>query len=78
MRQIVCLFFCVMIVNSAVAIAAEPELGAIARHQALLDVGTDLRLMCVAAHPDDEDGATLAMYRKKYGYKTFAVLATRG
>lgn len=58
--------------------AAEPELGAVAKHQALLDVGTDLRLMCVAAHPDDEDGATLAMYRKKYGYKTFAVLATRG
>ncbi len=62
----------------AEAYGAEPELGAVAKHQALLDVGTDLRLMCVAAHPDDEDGATLAMYRKKYGYKTFAVLATRG
>lgn len=57
---------------------AEPELGAVALRQALLDVGTDLRLMCVAAHPDDEDGASLAMYRKKWGYKTFAVLATRG
>jgi LmbE family N-acetylglucosaminyl deacetylase len=60
------------------AYAVEPGLGAVARHQALLDAGTDLRLMCVAAHPDDEDGATLAMYRKKFGYKTFAVLATRG
>jgi len=60
------------------AYAIEPPLGAVAKHQALLDAGTDLRLMCVAAHPDDEDGATLAMYRKKYGYKTFAVLATRG
>ena len=57
---------------------AEPSLGGVAKHQAFLDLGTDLRLMCVAAHPDDEDGATLAMYRKKYGYKTFAVLATRG
>lgn len=57
---------------------AEPELGSLALHQALLDLGTDLRLMCVAAHPDDEDGATLAMYRKKYGYKTFALIATRG
>ncbi len=56
----------------------EPQLGGVAKHQAFLDLGTDLRLMCVAAHPDDEDGATLAMYRKKYGYKTFAVLATRG
>lgn len=67
------LFLCVF-----AAVAAEPPLGDVAKHQALLDVGTDLRLMCVAAHPDDEDGATLAMYRKKYGYKTFAVLATRG
>lgn len=57
---------------------AEPALGEVALHQNLLDVGTDLRLMCVAAHPDDEDGATLAMYRKKWGYKTFAVIATRG
>ncbi|MCP4643347.1 MAG: PIG-L family deacetylase [bacterium] len=47
-------------------------------HQACLDVGTDLRLMCVAAHPDDEDGATLALYRKQYGYKTVAVIGTRG
>ncbi len=46
--------------------------------QALLDVGTDLRLMCVAAHPDDEDGATLTLYRKKYGYETYAVIGTRG
>lgn len=46
--------------------------------EALRDVGTDLRLMCVAAHPDDEDGATLATYRIEYGYKTFAVITTRG
>lgn len=57
---------------------AEPSLGEVALHQALLDMGTELRLLCVAAHPDDEDGATLAMYRKKWGYKTYAVIATRG
>ena len=57
---------------------AEAPLGAVAVHQALLDLGTDLRLMCVAAHPDDEDGASLTYYRKKYGYKTFALIATRG
>lgn len=34
--------------------------------------------MCVAAHPDDEDGATLAYYRMMHGAKTFAVIATRG
>jgi LmbE family N-acetylglucosaminyl deacetylase len=67
-----------------VAIAAQvqatqrTELGEVAFHQALLDAGTGLRLMCVAAHPDDEDGATLARYRRKYGYRTFAVIATRG
>ncbi len=71
----------------AVAVGAEPygrgapapsELGAAAAYQALLDVGTDLRLMCVAAHPDDEDGATLAKYRRRYGVETHAVIATRG
>ena len=46
--------------------------------QALLELGTDLRVMCVAAHPDDEDGATLALYRKRYGARTYAVVATRG
>jgi len=58
--------------------ALDSRLGFVARHQAALDLGTDLRLMCVAAHPDDEDGATLAMYRKRYGYETSVVLATRG
>ena len=46
--------------------------------QALRDMGSDLRLMCLAAHPDDEDGATLAKYRKRYGIETHAVIATRG
>lgn len=55
-----------------------PALGEAALHQAILDLSTDMRLMCVAAHPDDEDGATLARYRMKYGVRTAAVLATRG
>ncbi len=46
--------------------------------QALRDMGTDLRLMCLAAHPDDEDGATLAKYRKQFGVETHAVIGTRG
>ncbi len=54
------------------------ELGDVAFRQALLDVETDLRLMCVAAHPDDEDGATLAYYRMLHGIETHAVIATRG
>ncbi len=54
------------------------ELGDVAFRQALLDVETDLRLMCVAAHPDDEDGATLSYYRMLHGIETHAVIATRG
>jgi LmbE family N-acetylglucosaminyl deacetylase len=77
-RKIVGGGMCLFLALLGAAALAEPTLGDIAKHQDALDAGTDLRLMCVAAHPDDEDGATLAMYRKKYGYKTFAVLATRG
>ncbi len=77
MNMIRILIVCSLFVIGLHAIAEEP-IGEIAFRQSLLDLGTDLRLMCVAAHPDDEDGATLAMYRKKYGYKTFAVIATRG
>lgn len=58
--------------------AGTTELGDVALHQALLDLNCTFSLMCVAAHPDDEDGATLAMYRKKYGVRTIAVIATRG
>jgi len=34
--------------------------------------------MDISAHPDDEDGATLAYYRMKYGVHTYSVLFTRG
>jgi len=70
--------FILLFIAACAPATAEPGLGEVAFRQSLLDLGTDLRLMCIAAHPDDEDGATLAMYRKKFGYKTFAVIATRG
>ncbi len=79
MRVVCVLFFGLVLAGFLSCVAlAEPLLGGVAVHQGFLDLGTDLRLMCVAAHPDDEDGATLALYGKKYGYGTFAVLATRG
>jgi len=34
--------------------------------------------MCVAAHPDDEDGATIAYYSKIKGFKAYTVFYTRG
>src|SRR4030095_2657543 len=35
-------------------------------------------ILCIAAHPDDEDGATLAYYSKLKGYKAYTVFYTRG
>jgi LmbE family N-acetylglucosaminyl deacetylase len=46
--------------------------------QAFLDISNDAVLMCVSAHPDDEDGASLAYYGMKYGVKTYSVFMTRG
>jgi LmbE family N-acetylglucosaminyl deacetylase len=46
--------------------------------QALLDLSHDGVLMDLSAHPDDEDGATLAYYRLKFGVRTYSVLFTRG
>ncbi|HTY59956.1 MAG TPA: PIG-L family deacetylase, partial [Bacteroidota bacterium] len=46
--------------------------------QALRDLSHDGVLMDLSAHPDDEDGATLAYYRMKLGVRTYSVLFTRG
>ena len=54
------------------------DLGEVAYLQALKDIENPFRMMCVAAHPDDEDGATLAYYRMILGVETHAVIATRG
>lgn len=54
------------------------DLGEVAYLQALKDIESPFRMMCVAAHPDDEDGATLAYYRMLHGVETHAVIATRG
>ena len=43
-----------------------------------LDLANSSVLMALSAHPDDEDGATLAYYRMKYGVKTYSVFFTRG
>jgi LmbE family N-acetylglucosaminyl deacetylase len=47
-------------------------------HQALRDLSGDGVVMDVSAHPDDEDGATLAYYRMNYGISTVSVFLTRG
>ena len=34
--------------------------------------------MCVAAHPDDEDGTTLTILRRKHGIHTVSLFSTYG
>lgn len=46
--------------------------------QALRVLSHDGVLMNLSAHPDDEDGASLALYRMRYGVRTSSVLFTRG
>jgi LmbE family N-acetylglucosaminyl deacetylase len=47
-------------------------------HQALLDLTNPFTVMCVAAHPDDEDGTTLTMLRRKFGVHTVSLFSTYG
>jgi LmbE family N-acetylglucosaminyl deacetylase len=49
-----------------------------ALHQALLDLTSPWTVMCVAAHPDDEDGSTLTILRRKYGVHTVSLFSTFG
>src|SRR5689334_16015760 len=46
--------------------------------QALLDLTSPWTVMCVAAHPDDEDGSTLTILRRKYGVHTVSLFSTFG
>jgi LmbE family N-acetylglucosaminyl deacetylase len=77
------LFLLNLLANSVLVITAcgqpgAPLTNAIELHQAFLDLANDGVLMNLSAHPDDEDGATLAYYRMKFGVHTYSVLFTRG
>src|SRR5438309_477386 len=48
----------------------------IALYQALLDLQNPWTVMCVAAHPDDEDGTSLIVMRHKYGAHTVSLFST--
>ncbi|MFH1191196.1 MAG: glycoside hydrolase family 3 N-terminal domain-containing protein [Candidatus Omnitrophota bacterium] len=37
-----------------------------------------LRVLCLAAHPDDEDAEALLYFKKKFAVQTYILLATRG
>ncbi len=55
--RVTCVFLMALVL--AISVQAE-ELGRVALVQALKDAACGVKLMCVAAHPDDEDGASLA------------------
>src|SRR5437868_3963798 len=47
-------------------------------YQALLDLTNAWTVMCVAAHPDDEDGSSLTVLRRKHGVHTVSLFSTFG
>ena len=49
-----------------------------ALQQALLDLTNSWTVMCVAAHPDDEDGSTLTVLRRKFGAHAVSLFSTYG
>jgi LmbE family N-acetylglucosaminyl deacetylase len=57
---------------------AETRIDPIELHQALLDLNNPWTVMCIAAHPDDEDGTSLTVLRHKYGVHTVSVFSTFG
>ncbi|HKO59667.1 MAG TPA: PIG-L family deacetylase, partial [Pyrinomonadaceae bacterium] len=62
-------------------IATHPASGLVTKaelHQALLDLTNPWTVMCVAAHPDDEDGTTLTVLRRKHGAHTVSLFSTYG
>jgi len=57
---------------------ATPAVDKAELHQALLDLTNTSTVMCVAAHPDDEDGTTLIALRRKNGVHTVSLFSTYG
>src|SRR5947207_1421692 len=50
----------------------------VALYQALIDLSNPWTEMCIAAHPDDEDGTSLIVMRRKYGAHTVSLFSTFG
>ncbi|HKC62673.1 MAG TPA: PIG-L family deacetylase, partial [Pyrinomonadaceae bacterium] len=80
-----CFVFALFVLIAAVSFASAQQASAPAQdsesvelYQALLDLQNPWTVMCVAAHPDDEDGTTLTILRHKYGVHTVSVFSTYG
>jgi LmbE family N-acetylglucosaminyl deacetylase len=64
--------------ESPLPTATPSQIDKIELHQALLDLTNLATVMCVAAHPDDEDGTTLTVLRRKHGINTVSLFSTYG
>jgi LmbE family N-acetylglucosaminyl deacetylase len=62
----------------APASPATPQPDKVELHQALVDLTNTWTVMCVAAHPDDEDGTTLTVLRRRDGAHTVSLFSTYG
>lgn len=61
------------------AIASQQSLeDRVTLYQALLDLTNPWTVMCIAAHPDDEDGTSLIVMRRKFGAHTVSLFSTFG
>ncbi|MGH9930449.1 MAG: PIG-L deacetylase family protein [Pyrinomonadaceae bacterium] len=74
---------CVAVTSCAQEAAAPPSpttqtINKADLHQALVDLTNTWTVMCVAAHPDDEDGTTLTTLRRRDGAHTVSLFSTYG
>ncbi|MFK7740433.1 MAG: PIG-L family deacetylase [Planctomycetota bacterium] len=78
LSSLLCLCGAICSPQGLAAQQAEPASGLVAAHQALLDVRSDVVVLNVAAHPDDESSRTNTMLRRKYGMRIVQVYSTYG
>lgn len=81
-KQILTLLCLFVLVTAARAqqpsVAKQSPEDRVALYQALLDLTNPWTVMCIAAHPDDEDGTSLIVMRRKYGAHTVSLFTTFG
>lgn len=75
-RNLWLIFLLALLVFVPPPVHSEPDKAEL--QQALLDLTSPWTVMCVAAHPDDEDGSTLTILRRKYGIHTVSLFSTFG
>lgn len=77
-RILVALFLVALAVYGQQPATQQPQADNAQLYQALLDLTNPWTVMCVAAHPDDEDGSSLTVLRRKYGVHTVSLFSTFG